>query len=205
MMTNKRAGLRVGAALLLVAAVLAATPVAAQEQTAESAQKFLTIIAGQQPMSLAIDAGRGYNVVEGQAQQCRNVSVQGFFGNSSERQCNNAYPINVQYPDLAVMKIETVDRCTTVITTSPPQNMNYGQFGSASQSREAYPDYRMGPPLRLEFAKLSRVEQQGAVIYLKTSTGNWRLATSSSDMATRVAYALEFLRQQCDAAAGTGF
>ena len=57
------------------------------------------------------------------------------------------------------------------------------------------------------WSEVKSVQQTGGDVHLMFA-GNQHLATiylRSEDLAKRVAYAIEFLRMQCDAAAGTGF
>ena len=83
---------------------------------------------------------------------------------------------------------------------------------SMSQLPDAFPAssggvQRHGTQEGFPWSDVKSVEAVGGDVRLMMA-GNQAVSTihlRSSDLATRVAYAIEFLRTQCDAAAGTGF
>lgn len=163
---------------------LLSTPVLAQEQTVESAQKFLEL------------------------------SLGGLTANSEFWLYNNT-PALIDRRG-AIKKVETVQRCVSSFA------VEYPRFTSNERRhRRLLSDGRLSSPavwnattrtVMLDASRLTQVETIERTYpkekYLRlsiTGRGSSVHLYGPETLVARVGYALEFLRQQCDPAAATGF
>jgi hypothetical protein len=195
----------------LLAATICLLPCAAlhaQEQTVENAQKFLSIVlpgngymggAMRETPALAVKAAR-----EADSQHYYDADLQG------EAKIVDADPVSrctsKMLADYSTVTINirarryssgpVVERASRGIT-------DWGSFSAGADGRRTIGGRQEG----FSWSEVKSVQQTGGDVHLMFA-GNQHLATiylRSEDLAKRVAYAIEFLRMQCDAAAGTGF
>ena len=163
---------------MVLAAVVAwsATAAGAQQQTVESAQEFLRqVLPG-----LEVDAGGWYH-------QLDLVYLKRY---------------------AAIRSVKTEERCVSDIS------VRYGPFRYHWKTQRGHPEVREYPAesvtRSLDARKFTEVEAFAgdAVVRIRShgvDAPTVRIRVPSKDLRDRLAYALEFLRQKCDAAASTGF
>lgn len=96
-----------------------------------------------------------------------------------------------------IQSVQTVGRCDTRLTVHYPYYENSSTYYDAQTLTWS----------ERNVSFLAEVKQRGATIEIFWTFQPWssRFELSSEQMATRVAFALEFLRINCDRAAATGF
>ena len=201
-----RTGLFVGGGMLL-AMLLPPTAAHAQEgaRTVENAQKFLSItLPGN-----GFTSGRMATLFKPKPGETRVRSKFDGVGRittaDSPARCRTAIMFDVS--GITVSLRRYVDRFdytgwTAWESIGPPG------AGDLGQSQYFVPGVG-GNPAGFAWADVQEVKVAGSgtdvLLMLKGDTEYTRLHLGAQDLATRVVYAMEFLRMQCDAAAGTGF
>ena len=170
-----RSGLRL---VFLGGLLAAAAPVEAQgEQTVENAQRFLSQVL----------MGRSYHwgLVERSAAKAR-LSIVGkspIIDASAKRRCVSSLRF-----DNSALELRSRNETQRFVDLQPGSRIGGG------------PPFNWG-------SDLGEARASGTRVYLKWTgaedTSN--IDMESEALATRVAYAMEFLRQHCDPTAGTGF
>jgi hypothetical protein len=197
---------------VLLGTLVATTPgvVHAQEgaQTVENAQKFLSIVL----------PGNGY--LKGSV----STSLAEAIRTMRQNDPRNYYEGDV-HGEAKIVDASAVSRCKSKLLSDYSSveiefRMRRNSQApvlerhrtSMSQLPDAFPAssggvQRHGTQEGFPWSDVKSVEAVGGDVRLMMA-GNQAVSTihlRSSDLATRVAYAIEFLRTQCDAAAGTGF
>ena len=171
--------------IILVAAALAfpATLSGQVSQTPDGARQFLLQVLSANNVGMAEKSEGYWNLVS------RIVTT-----STSDREYKSDGPDNL---------IETAakkDDCTFYLTTSVAPNSSENTARADVSIHRHSVGY-----MEIDFRKLAKAELNGALIYLHGLPEAYRVRLPSDEMATRVAFAMEFLRQSCDPTAGTGF
>jgi len=103
-------------------------------------------------------------------------------------------------PDDKILTAAKKDDCSLYITTSFYEL----KWSSNSNADISYFTNSVGY-LDIDFKKLAKAEPVGSVINLSGLAAPFRIRLPSDEMAVRVAFAMEFLRQSCDPTTSTGF
>lgn len=179
-----------GAALVCAGAAGLQGPALAQTQTLEGAQEFMRLSFAQGGVKFAVDLGSGFSSVPMQFQWV-GAGVQR--GTWSVPPYSNA-TYNPQ-PNKCLARIEGV---------KPSLQLTLSQWTPSQGRRTIWLTDLPYGPYYLDYAKVTKVTQSGSTV---TANGglNIQLIYTSDQIATRVAYAMEFARQKCDPAAATGF
>lgn len=174
------------AAVMLAAAI--ATPSMAQspQQTVESAQRFLS-------MTLP-DLGYETTYYRAGLDEMRRLP-------NSQRARIIGHPI--------IVDASTVSRCRSkMIGSADHVILRVTGEGESSMGQLVPAFSRMGSPTGFHWGEdilSARAYGADVRIMFKGNTEASRLMTGAPDLAVRIAYAMEFLRVECDPAASTGF
>jgi len=195
----------IGAAALLALGLAPNMPGAsAQTQTVQGAHEFLRITFANGGVSGALDAGLGYNTVLEQWNRCPQRMMTP--GTSLMRPtygevCEGMRSGRFSAPDFAAIKY----------------NVSAGSRGKLSANSPSYPvsfknevtyfyrDYLNPLNREIDWSKVSQVSRNGLSIFVREGAIGCRFTLSSEDLLNRTAFAMEFLKSRCDAAASTGF
>ena len=160
----------------------------APEQTVESAQLFLGKVAGQGHMQMSVysfgfdcPGGGGYNIV------CTVDNGDFHFPPS---------PIVSARPKPSNACVTELEARVVQLKGTPPFEL---YDNPTVVYREADGMFRFHWPY------ITRVSRTGTNVYIVSSGGRFKITISEEALAARVEYAMEFLRLNCDATAGTGF
>jgi hypothetical protein len=192
----------------LLAALIILVPCAplhAQEQTVENAQKFLSIVlpgngftSGR--MATLFKPKPGETMVRSKFDGVGKITTA-----DSPARCRTAIMFDVSGITVSLRRyVNRFDYTgwTAWESIGPPG------AGDLGQSQYFVPGVG-GNPAGFAWADVQEVKVSGSdtdvLLMLKGDTEYTRLHLGAKDLATRVVYAMEFLRMQCDAAAGTGF
>jgi len=171
-------------------------------QTPEGAQKFLGVVAAQGTTKLYFDSSSNWSTVYAtrKFEKCVQEATYDFFGfqNGTRSRCfddSDSKTINAPARDLKAAS--ATGACSTRF-----------EFSDYFQGQRDG-DWEFGPTGRttyvVNWAKIASVKADGSWVRLSPPLQGFHLLMASPDMATRMAFAMEFLRQSCDAAAATGF
>lgn len=170
-------------------ALSVSTASAQNNQTPEGAQQFIAIIAanGSTSTRIPLYAG-GMNAVRDSEQQYSRSCSTDFWGGRTCKSVTAGRRYFTRTLDpIAVVGSGSTDVCVTTFTIVPP----YSE------------EPKIPPTFTVDWKRVTKVQPNAEWVNLSGQQVEFRL--SSSDLATRVAYAMEFLRQHCDPAAATGF
>ena len=166
-------------AAILVATAVSGGALAQPAQTPEGAQQFLGQLAAQGGVTVSTDVGRGWNVF-----------------------VDTMYDVTYAYDPSLVRSIQSDSACVSAISFARQPDR---RGPAASDGMDPVYGYR-GEIIYLYWTKVTLVEQTGtAVVVLDPPSYPLRFNFGSEALATRAAYAMEFLRMECDPTAGTGF
>ncbi|KQY28823.1 hypothetical protein ASD38_14350 [Caulobacter sp. Root487D2Y] len=164
-------------ATAIVALICVAGPAAAQEQTPENAQKFVAQIAGLGQLVYA----------------WRSTGSGGF-----EQGVYLDETGNQRYFDKAVAPLWDVSATGSCLTKFHYQRTTYGRTVGTADADGT-----------IIWRNVAAVKAENAYVYVDESAGGYQLfhrfTLPNAALATRIAYAMEFLRVSCDATQGTGF
>lgn len=183
--------------MLLVGLVLSLAPglaSAQSDQTVDGAQKFIAVIASQHATRLETDWGNGFGTTLGRhpVQYCQDIP--GFF--EVRRECGYNYPAElVTRPQPSLDAASKISDCST--------RFQY------TDSATAIGEYTITPTgtttVDVDWSKVASVATNGVYVFIEGQRPRVRLEMASVDLAARIAFAMEFLRTNCDEAASTGF
>lgn len=192
--------------LFLLAFGAVPSVVAAQvQQTPQGAHEFLRIIFSGGGVSGYLDYGQGENVGRMSWYTCRRQMT--FAGSELmpaqyEDVCGNTQFGQWTGPAYKAIKYQPTDNiCLGRLSAAQPQaELSFSQ-GNTHYTREPL------RPLQRYFiwAKVAEVARYNEQVTVKEGDTKLRFILPSVDVATRVAFAMEFLRVHCDSAAATGF
>ncbi|MFC3711147.1 hypothetical protein ACFOMD_01100 [Sphingoaurantiacus capsulatus] len=189
-------------AVLLAAAMLSQPAGAQVEQTVEGAHRFLMLTVEQGTSSVAIDIGLGMSVTYGvrTVEQCRQEEyTYDIWGSKGVRnRCwNEERYANVTARAHPLVSTAANGACATILKFTDYANPDYAD------------GWKIGPrgidSVTLDWRKVAKVTANGSYVDVSPSQPGVQFRLASPDLAKRVAYAMEFLRQECDPAAATGF
>lgn len=160
-------------------------------QTAEGAQQFIRLTAANGSTTLGIPLANGsYNIVEAEEERKQQRCRTDFWGGTSCKQEVVGHRMAKYHRTIHVSKAETVDRCTS--------RLSYYITPRYSNDKTYVPGI-----FTINWKNVTEAKQNGTEVFLAGQQIKFYL--SSSDLATRFAYAAKFLRDSCDPAAMTGF
>lgn len=200
-MRGDRNGLRGGLfSLALGLAIGLGGAAHAQTQTAANAQKFLSVIAGQQTSRVDVASGGSWNQTWGKRtkNKCTSEYYYDFWGTRQgprTRCWDEDDSRNISGPSPLLTGATPITDCLTEITYRDDSTYFDGYTITALGEQKT----------RIDWSKVAKVQQDGATVLLSPNLPMVRFRLSSDDLAKRAAFAMEFLRQTCDAAAATGF
>lgn len=180
----------------LMLALLTPPAVAQVKQTAEGAHQFLAITTAAGGVDGFVDAGPGENAVNAYYSAC----------NRQSGTCGGRQYVTWNAPAYKAVNYKYMNACKgSVIANSP-------YYESMWDENRSYPNYRMyyAPPLAnldriLDWSKVVLVQRVENSITIKEGNLSYRFVLPGVDIATRMAFAMEFLRIDCDPSASTGF
>jgi hypothetical protein len=189
--------------IALAATLLSAAAIAQDgTQTPASAQLFLKQVMEEGDVLLEVDTGKGWNIAPWRAKNCD----PGF------RKHNNPHIDSSGCMPWEAWHDAVHDKFT--MNSASAEQRDAPQCGTAfyaTAKKGVHPEqhlmYEWAPPTspyRVSWGSVSMVEQVDASVVVKGSP-SLRFSLSSDQLAARVAYAMEFLRLNCDSKAATGF
>lgn len=217
-MKTRTRGYTIAAAAMLWSVCNGALAQAAQ--TPAGAQEFLDKVLAQGTSSLHVDTGKGWNRVDAaEAERCMWVEEFGGFFAGMQRvwKCTGRtspswlsdddsqmwVAIGAWVPRGAVAEGE----CKTRIQVDQ-KGSDYREFKGRYERKAA--DFTawsgtQSGPFVIDWSKAAGTTNTGREVHLKGVTPRMYFVLPSEELAVRFAYAMEFLRLNCDATAGTGF
>lgn len=177
---------------------------ARQEQTVDSAQTFLTQVFGAGGITFSHDGGQGYNPVYQQIWRCAwtMTDAGGFFsGPTYGTQCNVTGSDYWTAPPYTNARYASTAPCSGRMDGGQPYYDREVRNGDRKYTRG---DLGAGAAV-VNWAKVAEVKQYGLQVAIVGGGMRQTVNLPSDALAARVAYAMEFLRQNCDPTAGTGF
>jgi len=211
-------GPALGVAAML--AVCCGNAMAQATQTAAGAQDFLGKVLAQGTSSLNIDSGKGWNRVDAaEAERCMWVEEFGGFFAGMQRvwKCTGRTSPSWLSDDDAWMWVgvgawvprgaAAEGECKTRVHVDQ-KGSEYREFKGRYDGKPA--DFTawsgsLTGPFVIDWRKVAAATAHGREVHLKGVSPAMNFVLPSEDLAVRVAYAMEFLRLNCDATAGTGF
>ncbi len=191
-------------AVAILAALLPGGGHARQDQTIDSAQKFLTQVFGAGGVTFSHDGGQGFNPVSQQIWRCAWTMTDAgglFSGPTYGTQCNVTGWDYWTAPPYTDARYASTAVCAGEMTGGQPSYAREVVNGQRKYTRE-----QIGSGAApLNWARIAEVKQYGLQITIVGGGTRQTVNLPSEALATRVAYAMEFLRQNCDPTAGTGF
>lgn len=193
---------------------------AQEEQTVAGAQEFLGKVFSQGASKLNIDTGKGWNRVDAaEVERCMWVDEYGGFFAGMQRiwRCTGRTGPFLLSDDESVMWVDIGSWMPNDATAEGACNTRIQVNQKGSQVREFKARYdgkqaqftawsgTQGGPFIIDWTKVTGASNNGREVHLKDVSPNMYFVLPSEDLAVRVAYAMEFLRTNCDATAGTGF
>ena len=197
--------LKVGMLVAAIVATLAAPALArAEGQTVQGAQEFLRITYSSGGVNGAFDGGSGYNAVQESWYTCRNEMV--FAGSDLmpaqyQETCGNTQYRTWNAPDYQAVAYAPGGSCSGTFTANAPSYQTEYVNGRTHYSR----GYLNGLNRKIDWSKVSEVSNNGGVITIREGGVGYRFVIGSQDLLARTAFAMEFIKSHCDAAASTGF
>ena len=191
--------------LVVVAATLFAPTLAlAEGQTVQGAQEFLRITFGSGGVNGAFDWGSGYQSVQQSWYTCRRQMV--FAGSEYmppqyDDVCGNTQYGTWSAPDYQAVAYTASGTCAGTITANAPYFQTQVTEGKTHYSRSALPPLNR----KIDWSKVSEVKKYTGSIGVREGGVSYMFKIGSEDLVARTAFAMEFIKNHCDAAAGTGF
>lgn len=189
-------------------------------QTPAGAQDFLGKVLAQGTSSLNVDTGKGWNRVgAAEAERCMwNEEFGGFFaGMQRVWRCSRGSGSFLFIDDPSQMWVHVgawtprsamaEGECKTRIQVDP-KGSQYREFKARYDGAAADFTAWSGPqsgPFLIDWSKVAGTTSKGHEVHLKGVTPAMSFVLPSEELAVRFAYAMEFLRLNCDSAASTGF
>lgn len=204
---------------LLAASLLTAPSFSthAQEQTVESAQKFLSGVFENGASHLNIDSGLGWNRVRSKkVEKCEwREEFTGFFGGMKRTWwCGGSSTLDIgqseNWVDIGPLSIERASAnglCATEIAVSPasPRERWFKKRIDGEMTEFTLTSEARNDPFEIDWTKISGISKTEKTVSLNGVSPRMGFIIPSEEMAARVAYAMEFLRINCDKTAETGF
>lgn len=213
-------GARLTLALGAFAAALLATTTAQAAQTAAGAQEFLGKVMAQGAVLMHVDQGKGWNRVDAaEAERCMwQDEYAGFFtGVQRVWKCTGRTGPSWLSDDDSWMWVNVgawtptaasaEGNCRTQVQVGPKGSQARefkGRYDGKAAEFTAWSGTRSGPFV-IDWTKVAGAIQSGQKVSLSGISPALYFELPSEDLAARVAYAMEFLRLECDATSGTGF
>jgi hypothetical protein len=182
-------------AVVLSVVSLASHAQGAPEQTPLKAQTFLSIVAREHGMHLEVFTDRGYNRGTWSGRYRR------------EQEVSDSYWMDPFKASLAGVE------CTTTFfwdndSRAPLHTSKYGDLRNNDPINGVYVREMSGlnelDELEVNWSKVAGVKRDESSTQIEI-VGVARIKVPTVELATRVQYAMEFLRNACDPTAGTGF
>jgi hypothetical protein len=188
-------------------------------QTPEGAQAMLTLLAGQGTVKIDVDTGWGFNITSaaGFVEKWGTVKTSDFWNNPVYKQYSFPEPStrNFELPSRSLLSSTANSVCKTELVFSDDESKRLSTLGKFSYQRWDGTKYEgeIGMTIRpqgytaanLDWAKIAKVEALGSTVVISPLSPRIRLQLPSTDLANRVAFAMEFLRTHCDPLGKTGF
>lgn len=202
--TMRATCLKLGLSTVLLT-ILAAGSLRAEEpkQTPENAQAFLEKVVEQGGVTLSMDTGKGMNKFPARQRNC-DPSFRKYnspYIDSSGCQSWSEWENIAHEPFNITNAQQEANQTGSYCGTRFDATIKSGIHPNAHFQIEFAPPK---PPLLVSWNSVSKVEQTGEAVMLKGNP-SFMVRFSSDQLATRAAYAMEFLRQSCDSTASTGF
>lgn len=191
----------VAAAIVGLAAPMLAL---AEGQTVQGAQEFLRITFSSGGVSGAFNGGSGYNVVQQSWYTCRRQMV--FAGSDLMPPQYDDVCGNTQYgtwgaPDYSAIAYAASGNCAGTVAANAPYYQTEVVQGKTHYSRGSL----NGLSRKIDWSKVSEVAKSGNSITVREGGVSYRFTINAEDLLARTAFAMEFIKTHCDAAASTGF
>lgn len=190
--------------LSLFSILVPAVAVAQVTQTAAGAHEFLRISTSSGGVSGYLDRGSGENRGRMSWYSCRRQMVfagSEYMAPQYDDVCGNTQYGDWTAPAYKAIKYSPHNSCTGILKADAPYYESSFTQGNTHYSREPFPALNRW----ISWAKVTEVRRQNSEIIVREGSSTYRLILPGADIATRVAFAMEFLRTSCDPAAGTGF
>ncbi|WP_213605186.1 hypothetical protein [Pseudoxanthomonas japonensis] len=216
----RRTLLLVGCGMLLAMSLLPASARAQAAQTPAGAQEFLGKVLGQGTSWLSVDRGKGWNRVDAaEAERCMWTEEFGGFFAGMQRvwKCTGRTSPSYLSDDDSRMWVDVgvfiprgavpEGECKTRIQVDGKGSV-YREFKGRYDGKAAEFTAWSGPqqgPFLIDWSKVAGTTNNGREVHLKGIAPGMFFLLPSEELAVRFAYAMEFLRLNCDATAGTGF
>jgi hypothetical protein len=188
----------------IVATLLAPTLAVAEGQTVQGAQEVLRITYASGGVSGAVDYGQGYNTVQQSWYTCRRQMV--FAGSEYmpaqyDDVCGNTQYGTWQAPNFGAVVYTPAGNCAGTVTANAP----YYQI-TFTEGKTHYTRSQLNPLNRkIDWSKVSEVKKLSGGVQVREGGTAYFFAIASEDLLARTIFAMEFIKNHCDAAAGTGF
>ena len=189
---------------MAVAALAAPTLVLAEGQTVQGAQEFLRITYASGGVSGSFNAGSGYNVVQQNWYTCRRTMV--FAGSDLmpaqyDDVCGNTQYGTWSAPDYQGIAYTPSGTCSGTVTANAPYYQTEVTEGKTYYSRGS-----LNPLNRkIDWSKVSEVKKYTGAVEIREGSVAYFFKIGSEDLLARTTFAMEFIKNHCDAAASTGF
>lgn len=177
----------------------------AQQQTVKNAHLFLGKVAEQDAMTFQVDEGRGWGSVSADKSYCQYYGYDTVSGiKAGEHGCSDFKASSHKVEDYKLTSMNMLSRCMTQIKAL----MARGKEVMVKDGSRDYWLVRIPPrqsSFQIDWSKTTEVRQEGANVIVRGVKPNIRFVMASEQLAIRLAYAMEFLRLECDATSGTEF
>lgn len=179
--------------------------VRAQQQTVEGAHLFLSKVAEQGGTTFQVDGGDGWNKVRVEKSYCRYYGYDTASGiRAGEHGCSDFKASTHAIDSRSLISASSLSRCATQVRADRAGGREF----TVKDGGRDYWDVRMPPQpgsFDIDWGKVAEVKRDGSAINVTGIKPAIRFLMASEALAVRVAYAMEFLRTECDATSGTGF
>lgn len=194
---------------LLAASLLATAsfPTHAQEQTVEGAQLFLQKVSEQGSTIFTIGTGNSeWNEINVQSSYCRYHRQYTSTGlDASEHRCSDFRESTYVIDAYKLTLMAALTRCTTQVNAPTRSTSTIYPDASGKDYRTIRFNHIPQAPFQIEWGKAAEIEQDGSYVTIRGINPALRFHFASEALATRIAFAMEFLRTSCDSTSGTGF
>lgn len=197
--------MRIHGAVLICTLAAIVAQASAQQQTVEGAHLFLEKIVEQGATTFEIDDGRGWSQVSADKSYCRYYGYDTASGiKAGEYGCSDFKASSYRVEDYKLTSTMMSSRCATKIKAPVAR----GKEINVNDGPRNYWVVRIPPresSFDIDWGKTAEIKQENASVIVRGIKPAIRFNLASESLAVRVAYAMEFLRLDCDATAGTGF
>ncbi|CAN7525520.1 hypothetical protein LJR143_003551 [Pseudoxanthomonas sp. LjRoot143] len=177
----------------------------AQQQTVEGAHLFLSKVVEQGATTFELDDGNGWGQVRASKSFCRYYSYDTASGfKAGEYGCGDYKTSTHDVGGYRLTSIMKLTRCASQISTPEVQAKDIEVDSGQKNYWKVSLPYRK-PSYGIDWDKVAEVKQDGTSVAVSGIKPAIRFKLASEPLAARVAYAMEFLRLECDATSGTGF